>query len=133
MKSILALPVQRGSALVATLYFENNLLTHAFTRARLRVLELLSAQIAAALENSLLFERLKREVEDRRRAEGAVRFLANAGAELAESLDSGAIYDKLARLLVPAMADWCCVDVVDEARNIRREAALHLEILPRRT
>jgi signal transduction histidine kinase len=127
MKSILALPVQRGSALVATLYFENNLLTHAFTRARLRVLELLSAQIAAALENSLLFEKLRREVEDRRRAEGAVRFLANAGAELAESLDSGPIYDKLARLIVPAMADWCCVDVVDESRNIHREVALHVD------
>ena len=88
MKSILAVPVQRRGRLVATLYFENNLVTHAFTRARLRVLELLSAQIAAALENSLLFERLKREVSDRRRAEQTVRFLANAGAALAESLDA---------------------------------------------
>ena len=35
MKSILAVPVQRRGKLVATLYFENNLVTHAFTQARL--------------------------------------------------------------------------------------------------
>jgi predicted ATPase/signal transduction histidine kinase len=127
MKSILAVPVQRRAKLVATLYFENNLVTHAFTQARLRVLELLSAQIAAALENSLLFEKLKREVTERRRAEHTVRFLANAGAELAESLDSSQIFDRLTRLLVPELADWCVIDVLDDARNIHRVAARHVD------
>jgi predicted ATPase/signal transduction histidine kinase len=127
MKSILAVPVQRRGKLVATLYFENNLVTHAFTRPRLRVLELLSAQIAAALENSLLFEKLKREVGDRRRAEHTVRFLANAGAELAESLDAGQIFERLTRLLVPELADWCAIDVLDDARQIRRVAARHVD------
>ncbi len=127
MKSILAVPAQRGAGLVATLYFENNLVTHAFTRARLRVLELLSAQIAAALENSLLFERLKHEVTDRRRAEHSVRFLANAGAALAESLDAAQIFDKLTGLLVPELADWCTIDVLDDARQIHRVAARHVE------
>jgi signal transduction histidine kinase len=111
---------------VATLYFENNLVTHAFTRARLRVLELLSAQIAAALENSLLFERLKREVGDRRRAEHSVRFLANAGAALAESLDAVQIFERLTGLLVPEIADWCTIDVLDDARQIHRVAARHV-------
>jgi predicted ATPase/signal transduction histidine kinase len=127
MKSILALPVQRGAELVATLYFENSLVTHAFTGARLRVLELLSAQIAAALENSLLFERLKTEIGDRRRAEGTVRFLANAGAELAESLDSAQIFERLSRVLVPGLADWCSIDVLDEDRQIRRMATTHAD------
>ncbi len=127
MKSILALPVQRRAGLVATLYFENNLVTHAFTRARLRVLELLSAQIAAALENSLLFERLKHEVSDRRRAEQTVRFLANAGAALAESLDARQVFEKLTQLLVPELADWCTIDVLDELRQIHRVAARHVD------
>ena len=125
MKSILAVPVLRRARLVATLYFENNLVTSAFTQTRLRVLELLSAQIAAALENSLLFEKLTREVADRRRAEQTVRFLANAGAELAESLDGGQIFEKLSRLLVPELADWCTIDVLDDARQIHRVAARH--------
>ncbi|HTB78972.1 MAG TPA: ATP-binding sensor histidine kinase [Polyangiaceae bacterium] len=127
MKSILAVPVQRRGKLVAILYFENNLVTHAFTRPRLRVLELLSAQIASALENSLLFEKLKREVADRRRAEHTVRFLANAGAELAESLDADQIFDKLTRLLVPELADWCAIDVLDDSRQIHRVAARHVD------
>jgi predicted ATPase/signal transduction histidine kinase len=127
MKSILAVPVQRRGKLVATLYFENNLVTHAFTRARLRVLELLSAQIASALENSLLFEKLKREVGDRRRAEHTVRFLANAGAELAESLDAAQIFDRLTRLLVPELADWCAIDVLDDVRRIHRVGARHVD------
>ena len=127
MKSILVVPVQRRAGLVATLYFENNLVTHAFDGARLRVLELLSAQIAAALENSLLFERLKCEVTDRRRAEHSVRFLANAGAELAESLDAGQIFEKLTRLVVPELAEWCTIDVLDEARQIHRVAARHVD------
>ncbi|HEX4448574.1 MAG TPA: AAA family ATPase [Polyangiaceae bacterium] len=127
MKSILALPVQRGATLVATLYFENNLVSHAFTGPRLQVLELLSAQIAAALENSLLFEKLTREVGDRRRAEDSVRFLANVGAELSETLDATQISGRLARLIVPAMADWCCVDVLDDGREIHRLAAVHAD------
>jgi predicted ATPase/signal transduction histidine kinase len=127
MKSILAVPVQRRGKLVATLYFENNLVSHAFTQARLRVLELLSAQIAAALENSLLFEKLKCEVAERRHAEYTLRFLANAGAELAESLDSGQIFDKLTRLVVPELADWCTIDVLDDARQIHRVAARHVD------
>ncbi len=125
MKSILAVPVLRRAKLVATLYFENNLVTNAFTQARLRVLELLSAQIASALENSLLFERLTREVADRRRAEQTLRFLASAGAELAESLDAGQISEKLTRLLVPELADWCTIDVLDDARQIHRVGARH--------
>jgi predicted ATPase/signal transduction histidine kinase len=127
MKSILALPVQRGASLVATLYFENNLVTHAFTGARLRVLELLSAQIAAALENSLLFEKLRSEVGDRQRAEDTVRFLANAGAELAESLDAAQIFERLARVLVPALGDWCAIDMLDDNRQIRRMATIHVD------
>ena len=127
MKSILAVPVQRLGGLVATLYFENNLVTHAFTRGRLRVLELLSAQIATALENSLLFEKLRREVGNRRRAEHTVRFLANAGAQLSESLDAGQVLERLTKLLVPELADWCTVDVLDEARQIHRVAACHVD------
>jgi predicted ATPase/signal transduction histidine kinase len=127
MNSILAVPVQRRAKLVATLYFENNLVSHAFTQSRLRVLELLSAQIASALENSLLFEKLKREVAERRRAEHTVRFLANAGAELAESLDSTQIFDRLTRLVVPELADWCTIDVLDDARQIHRVGARHVD------
>jgi signal transduction histidine kinase len=51
------------------LYLENNLAAHTFTAAHLRVLTLLSSQMAISLENSLLFGRLSLEIEERKRAE----------------------------------------------------------------
>ncbi len=54
-KSVLCLPILRQAALVGVLYLENSLVTHAFTPARLTVLELLATQAAISLENALLY------------------------------------------------------------------------------
>jgi PAS domain S-box-containing protein len=48
-------------------------------------------------------------------------FLAKTGEILATSLDYETTLDQVAALVVPAMADWCIVDVVDEGA-IRRVA-----------
>ncbi|WP_257458580.1 sensor histidine kinase [Archangium lipolyticum] len=125
--SVLVLPIQRQEALLGTFFFENDLTPRAFTRERVRVLELLSAQIAIALENSLLFEKFKVEVEERRRAERAVRFLADVSALLAESLDYPTTLRNLASFMAPAFADWCIVDVMGEGGRIQRLAGVHVE------
>jgi predicted ATPase/GAF domain-containing protein/tRNA A-37 threonylcarbamoyl transferase component Bud32 len=81
--SILCFPLENKSKLVGILYLENNLATGVFTPQRLEVLKILSAQMAASLENARLFrdlekqsvalrrtnQKLEREVEQRRRAE----------------------------------------------------------------
>lgn len=126
-KSLLVMPVQRQSALVAVLYFENDLVTHAFTAARRGVLELLSAHIATSLENSLLFGKLREEVAERTQAEAAVRFLASAGAELAESLDYPSTLAKLTRLALPTLGDWCVIDLVEEDGSVHRAAVAHVD------
>src|SRR5258705_6920580 len=59
-KSVLCLPIMRRSALIGLLYLENGLATHAFTPARLTVLELLASQAAISLENALLYQELRR-------------------------------------------------------------------------
>jgi PAS domain S-box-containing protein len=46
--------------------------------------------------------------------EHGVRFLAEAGQTLARSLDWEETLVQVARLLVPALADWCIVDVLEE-------------------
>jgi hypothetical protein len=43
-----------------------------------------------------------------------VRFLAEAGEALAASLEWEETLVRVARLAVPALADWCIVDVLDE-------------------
>ncbi|WP_437963900.1 AAA family ATPase [Sorangium sp. So ce260] len=75
-RSVLVLPIQRKETRLGVVYLENNLTTCAFTRARVHVLELLSDQIAIALENARLY----------REAQHAVRlrdeFLSVASHEL---------------------------------------------------
>jgi C4-dicarboxylate-specific signal transduction histidine kinase len=59
--------------LIAVLYLENNLAPGAFTAERLAVLELLASQVAISLQNAALYEDLRRENADRKRAEDEQR------------------------------------------------------------
>ncbi|HKG25529.1 MAG TPA: ATP-binding protein, partial [Thermomicrobiales bacterium] len=54
------------------------------------------------------------------RNEATQRLLADAGAALAASLDVEATLAAVARMAVPALADWCVVFLADEDRRIRR-------------
>ncbi|MBP0018837.1 MAG: AAA-like domain-containing protein, partial [Cyanobacteria bacterium SBLK] len=58
-KSILCLPILDRGQFIGLLYLENNLTTDAFTRDRLEVLKILSAQAAISIENSRLYEQLE--------------------------------------------------------------------------
>ncbi|XXY46171.1 AAA family ATPase [Sorangium sp. So ce269] len=81
-RSVLILPIQRKGRPLGVFYLENNLATFAFTRDRVHVLELLSAQIAIALENA----RLYREAQDAVRVRDD--FLSVASHELKTPLTS---------------------------------------------
>lgn len=73
VRSVLCLPVVKQNQIIGILYLENNLVSDVFTEDRTELLKLLSSQIVASLENSILFDGLRKEVEDRKRAEEAVR------------------------------------------------------------
>ncbi|MBD1944872.1 response regulator [Coleofasciculus sp. FACHB-712] len=79
-KSILCLPIIKQTHLIGLLYLENNLTTNAFTPDRLKVLEMLSSQIAISLENAKLYDEmtalnadLKQEIDERKQAENRLR------------------------------------------------------------
>jgi diguanylate cyclase (GGDEF)-like protein/PAS domain S-box-containing protein len=72
-KSLLCLPILRRDVLLGVLYLENGLVTHAFTPARLTVLDVLAAQAAISLENALLYADLhEREARIRRLVESNI-------------------------------------------------------------
>jgi predicted ATPase/signal transduction histidine kinase len=127
VRSSLVLPIRRQATLVGLLYLENNLAPSLFTPDRVGVLQLLSSQIAISIEIGILFERLTAEVEERKRAEALVRFLAEAGATLVESLDYHATLTLVARLAVPFLADWCVVDLLESGKKIERVGASHAD------
>jgi len=69
-----------------------------------------------------------RDISERKRAEGALDLLASAGTVLTSSLDVAATLDRVTRMLVPAVADWCSVYLRDdEAGPIRQAAVAHLD------
>jgi len=46
-----------------------------------------------------------------------LKLIAEAGAALNSSLDAGNTVQKLCELLVPAIADWCIIDVIGDSEN----------------
>src|SRR5690606_32576183 len=52
-------------------------------------------------------------------------FLAEASHLLAASLDYEVTLDSVARLMVPAMADYCVIDLVDKDGAVRRLGTAH--------
>jgi signal transduction histidine kinase/PAS domain-containing protein/ActR/RegA family two-component response regulator len=65
------------------------------------------------------------DVTDLKRAEETTQLLADAGGTLGASLDYRASLRDLVRLLIPARADWCAIDLVDDAGSLERVAAAH--------
>lgn len=65
-----------------------------------------------------------RDVTAERRAALAVKILAEASAILSESLDYEVTLAAVARAAVPAIADWCAVEIVDPETNASRQVAV---------
>jgi signal transduction histidine kinase/predicted ATPase len=74
-RSMLCVPILQHTRLVGLLYLENDLAPDVFTHDRVAVVTMLAGQMAIALQNSLLLERLKRENDERRRAESELQIL----------------------------------------------------------
>jgi PAS domain S-box-containing protein len=68
-----------------------------------------------------------RDITQRKRAEEAARFLADASKSLAALVDYGSTLQKVARLAVPSFADWCAVDLLEPDGSLRRVAVVHAD------
>jgi PAS domain S-box-containing protein len=66
--------------------------------------------------------KIARNITGQKRAREAERFLAEASAVLASSLDYRATLQGVARLALPSLADYCVVDIVEEDESLRRVA-----------
>lgn len=70
---------------------------------------------------------LIRDVTARVQLESRLRFLAEAGALLATSLDLEETLSSVAMLAVPTLADWCAIHVLEEDGAIRQAAVAHAD------
>ncbi|SEU42032.1 PAS domain S-box-containing protein [Myxococcus fulvus] len=64
------------------------------------------------------------DISERKQQEREQRLLAEAGPRLASSLDPGTTVTTVSRLLVPALADFCVVTMIDEHGKVQRRECL---------
>jgi PAS domain S-box-containing protein len=67
------------------------------------------------------------DVTEAKEAELRARFLAEAGQLLASSLDYEQTLERVARMIVPRLADWCGIDMVDEHGGVTQVAVAHVD------
>ena len=67
------------------------------------------------------------DITARRRAEEADRYLTRAGQVLGSSLDYETTLRQLAQVVVPELADWCAVHIVEEDGVPRELAVAHVD------
>jgi two-component system NtrC family sensor kinase len=71
--------------------------------------------------------KIARDITARKQAEKTHQFLAEASTLLASSLDPATQLEQLARLIVPTLADWCCVDILHDDGLIHRLTVVHAD------
>ena len=67
------------------------------------------------------------DVTEAKDAELRQRFLAEAGQLLATSLDYEQTLERVARMIVPGLADWCGIEMVDEHGEAHQVAVAHVD------
>ncbi|HMF98372.1 MAG TPA: ATP-binding protein [Vicinamibacterales bacterium] len=82
---------------------------------------------AAALTTAELYEQQRHARDEADHARQQATFLADASTALSASLDYESTLRSLATMAVPAIADWCAVDIVGEHGALQRLAVAQVD------
>ena len=91
-RSVMCVPVQKQGRLVGVLYLENRVLAGAFTTERIRIMQMLAAEAAIALENARLIDGLKREIGERQQAQAQLSAALAQVERLKDDLEAENVY-----------------------------------------
>jgi PAS domain S-box-containing protein len=80
---------------------------------------------ALAVDNALLYRDAEEALRARDHSLETLHFLSEASELLASSLEIETTLANVARLVVPAFADWCAVDLLEPDGSLRRLAVVH--------
>jgi len=118
--SMAGVPLKRGGEVIGVLHVGTSE-SRIFDDDDVRLLQLAADRIAIAIENSRLFAA-------ERASRARMTFVAEASEILTSSLDYEGTLRQVARLAVPRIADWCAVDLFDEAeKTLKRVAVEHID------
>lgn len=94
-------------------------------RATMRVVRAERDAMRADLERARALDLERRARDDAEAAQRRLAFLAEASTLLSSSLDYETTLQNVARLAIPALADWCFVDLLDAEGGFTRMAVAH--------
>ena len=105
-----------------------SLLTHSVRRDTGEALWLLTkATLYEEPSGAKLAINIIEDVTEAKDAELRQRFLAEAGQLLASSLEYEQTLERVARMVVPGLADWCGIDMLDEQGEVQQVAVAHVD------
>jgi serine phosphatase RsbU (regulator of sigma subunit) len=127
LRSYLVVPLTARRHTLGTVMLLSSMTGGAFGPDDVDVAEDVARLAALAVDNARLVadERTAREAAEAARTR--VALLAEATSVLTETLDPTLALERLATLLVPGLADWCRVDLLDEEVGVRRAAMVHVD------
>ncbi|BCL39246.1 PAS domain-containing protein [Nostoc sp. MS1] len=67
------------------------------------------------------------DITERKRAEVALRYIAQTTNTISSSLDYEQTLEQIAKISVPQLADWCSIEIINEDGSIRRLPIAHLD------
>jgi len=132
IRSLVVLPIFLGKEWWGFIGFDETRYEREWSKAEIDALKISAGLVAAVIARSRADERIReldRERAERQAAraeERRSRFLAEASRIFAATLEPGEILERLARLVVPELADWSIVDVVEDG-SLRRAAVAHAD------
>jgi serine phosphatase RsbU (regulator of sigma subunit)/anti-sigma regulatory factor (Ser/Thr protein kinase) len=127
VRSYMAVPVQSRGEIIGGLFFGHTDTGH-FSEVAERIAVGIAAHAAIAIDNAKLYEAEVRTRRQEEQARNRLAIVAEASRLLSTSLEHDAILRNLGNLLVPAVADNCVIDLVQDDGTLRRA---HLAIEPR--
>jgi PAS domain S-box-containing protein len=123
IEGLLIVPLTIGGRRTATLVFYSRH-RHAFNVVEVQTARAIGNLAAAAMTTAELYE-------EQRKSREQADFLVQVGSTLAGSFDYTQTLTALAHLAVPAIADWCAIDILDEDGALRRLASAQAD--PKKT
>lgn len=100
---------------------------NAFGSDDMRVLQRVATVLSGPIQMAKRYAAEVEALAETRRARARIELLSEAGRALAESLRYDTTLATIARVAIPAVADWCIVDLLGPDGTLHQVAAAHVQ------
>ena len=125
LRSAMIVPLAARGRVLGALSFISAESGRRYDEEDLALAKHIARRAALAVDNALLYRDAEEALRARDHSLETLHFLSEASELLASSLEIETTLANVARLVVPAFADWCAVDLLEPDGSLRRLAVVH--------